>query len=368
MAVPISFSLTTELIRQVSGLLEDKGKIKKFLNNIPSAKSFTKNESVKKLSSEYECENLVLVLGAGVSMKYGLPDWYTLLQKLMISTIEEELNVSTVLSKLFTNIFQPSPLIAGRYLQDHFQNKNISFEESVRNSLYEGFDINNQSNLMKEIVNFCVATGTYPNLDSVITYNFDDILEQKLESIEVPVRYRPIYGIGMQPGKHLPIYHVHGYLPQNGKITKQNEITFGESIYHRQYTDVYSWNNIVQINKFRDKTCLFIGSSITDPNLRRLLDIAQKQSGKKEISHFTFKVKYKRDEIKNRLQNLLSENRDLLDEKIIADLNLDETVNFLIEIIEKFEETDMASLGVSTIWVKDWDDVPIILKEVRDLK
>ncbi|MBD0405474.1 SIR2 family protein [Flammeovirga sp. EKP202] len=359
-------SITIDLISQFVDVLRDKNEAKKLLDNISKTKGLSRQQSIKALSSEHENENLVLVLGAGVSVKYGLPDWYSLLQKLMIKTIEEEQKVSTVLSKLFTNVFNPTPLIAGRYLQNYFEDKNESFEEYVRVALYQYFNIENESGLMDEIVNFCVASGTYPNLDSVITYNFDDILEQRLSKIQIPIRFMPIYGLGMQPGKNLPIYHVHGYLPQKGEITSNNIITFGESIYHEQYYDTYSWNNIVQINKFRDKTCLFIGSSITDPNIRRLLDIAQKQKGNKELNHYTFKQHYKVSWVQKKLKEILNENAELLDEKILAELTLNDTVKFLIDIVEKFEESDMKSLGINTIWVKEWDELPEILREIRE--
>ena len=149
--------------------------------------------------------------------------------------------------------------------------------------------------------------------------------------------HKPIYGVGMNPDGELPIYHVHGYLQQDGKLNEQNQITFGELVYHKQYVDIYSWNNIVQINKFRDANCLFIGTSLTDPNTRRLLDIARKQKGEKNETHFVFKQRYKEDAVKRRLEHLLQENKELLNEKMLAELGFGETVRFLITIIERFE-------------------------------
>jgi hypothetical protein len=262
-------------------------------------------------------------------MGFGLPNWDTLLQKLMMTTIETEQNVATILSEVFSNIFTPNSLISGRYLQKYYEDKSISFEEAVRKVLYENLEINKPSELMDEIVNYCVAPGKSPNIDSIISYNFDDILEQRLSKVGVPVPYKPIYGIGMNPNGHLPIYHVHGYLPHEGNISDNNQITFGESIYHKQYIDIYSWNNIVQINKFRDSNCIFIGSSLTDPNIRRLLDIAKRQRGNSEENHFVFKMRHKESVVKQRLENILKENTQLS----LAELNFDDTVTFLFVII-----------------------------------
>jgi hypothetical protein len=329
-------------------------------------KELPRQEIVKKISTAYKNEKLVFVLGAGASMDYGLPSWDILLQKLMVATIEKEQSASNALSKLFTELFSPSPLIAGRFLHKFHETKNSSFEEAVRKVLYSELNFTKISPVMDEIVKFCVAAGKSPNLDSIISYNFDDLVEQHLLNTNVEIPFRPIYGIGMNPKLgELPIYHVHGYLPENGKLNDNNQITFGENVYHKQYTDIYSWNNIVQINKFRDYTCLFIGSSLTDPNIRRLLDIARIQKGDREEFHYIFKKKYKAEEIEKKLKKLLVENQILLDEKAKAQLNYDETVRFLIKRIESFEENDTLSFGVKTIWIEDYFEIPEILKHIR---
>jgi hypothetical protein len=360
--------LELERRRKLQEQIEELLKTKVFNEkSLPKASKTSRKEIIEKLKHSYKNEKLVFVIGAGLSISFGLPSWNTLLQKLMVTTIENEQSASNALSKLFTEIFAPSPLIAGRYLQKFYETNHHSFEEAVRNVLYAEFDINKASELMNEIIKFCVAAGKSPNLDSVITYNFDDIIEQHLESLSsIEIPYKSIFGVGMNPEPgELPIYHVHGFLPKSGKLNDDNQITFGENIYHKQYSDIYSWNNIVQINKFRDFNCLFIGTSLTDPNIRRLLDIAKLQKGKSKEFHFIFKKKYKEEEVSRGLERLLEQNKILLDEKTKANLNFEETVKFLIKTIESFEENDSSSFGVKTIWVDDYSDIPEILKEVR---
>lgn len=361
----IQATLTTEVLEKALEVFQNVKNKKEFIDKIPASKNITRQQAIDRLKQSHKDEDLCLVLGAGVSMAYGLPNWDTLLQKLMIETIEKEKNVSSVLSKLFTNIFDPSPLIAGRYLQNYFDKKELSFERAVRKILYEKIKLDTKSELMDEIVGFCVAPGNSPSLNSIITYNFDDILEQKLNQVGVDIPFQSIYGIGMNANGQLPIYHVHGFLPEKGKLTMQNLITFGESIYHKQYSDIYSWNNIVQINKFRESNCLFVGSSLTDPNTRRLLDIARKQKGRGNENHFTFRMRHTKERVKNKLQYLLSENNQLLNEKMLAQLDFDDTVSFLISIVEKFEESDTNSFGVKIIWIDSYSEIPKILKEIR---
>jgi hypothetical protein len=85
MSITQAFTINEKLVEELFKTLKsDKTKLE-FIKNLPPTKSFTRKEIVRKLTSYYENEKLVLVLGAGVSMAFGLPSWNTLLQKLMIT-------------------------------------------------------------------------------------------------------------------------------------------------------------------------------------------------------------------------------------------------------------------------------------------
>jgi len=58
-------------------------------------------------------------------------------------------------------------------LQNYYDKTPLSFEKAVRKVLYEKIDIKRESKLMDEVISFCVAPGSSPNLNSIITYNFD---------------------------------------------------------------------------------------------------------------------------------------------------------------------------------------------------
>jgi len=340
--------------------------IENYKTKLPKSNNVTKKTSIKNITDAFKEDKLVLVLGAGVSLGFGVPSWNYLLQNLMVHTINENDESNAFLAKLFNEIFTPNPLIAGRYLQDYFENSSSSFESMVRDVLYSKIDKNIDSELINEIVKFCVAPGKSHNLDSIISYNFDDILEYKIDETKMDIPYKSVYGLGMEiKNGELPIYHVHGFLPEEKKLDDANKITFGENNYHQQYSDLYSWNNMVQINKFRENTCLFIGSSLTDPNIRRLLDIALKQKGDKRKHHYIFKKKIDDDFLIKSLKKKL-ESIENLDEKNQAKLNFDDTIKLLTEIYERFEENDSASFGVQTIWVDDWDEFPALLKKIRE--
>ena len=81
------------------------------------------------------------------------------------------------------------------------------------------------------------------------------------------------------------------------KIDFKNEVVFSEDAYHSQFIDPFSWSNLVQLNHLNNSTCLFIGISLTDPNMRRLLDVSIRKNGKGEKNHYIVKKRYTIEEL-----------------------------------------------------------------------
>ncbi len=338
----------------------------KLKDSLPTTRKSTPETAIKNLKEAFRNGKLCLVLGAGISSDYGIPNWNDLLQRLLMEDIEEEPKNAIILSKLFSKIFNPSPLIAGRYLQSIFSEKTIhqKFEKEVRKSLYSSYKTDYQSKIVEEIIRLCIAPGKSPNLDSIITYNYDDIIEQTLKDKNLDIPYESIYGqaIDVEDNK-LRIFHVHGFLPRIGNISTENKITLGEFVYHEQYNNIYSWNNIVQINKFRDKTCLFIGTSLTDPNIRRLLDISNSQKKNKGF-HYMFKKRVDKNWLKTVINKIIEEDPTILKDN--SNFKVDDAIDFLIEMKNRFEEKDSESLGVKTVWIDDYDEeISNILNKIR---
>lgn len=134
----------------------------------------------------------------------------------------------------------------------------------------------------------------------------------------------------------LPIYHVHGYLPRKGRILKDKDIVFSEDAYHSQFIDPFSWSNLILLNKLSHNTCLFIGLSLTDPNLRRLLDVANRKNPKKFANHFIVK-------------------------KTLSPRNGKDRVDDLAEFLE---EQDANELGLNVIWVNEFEEIAPIVKSI----
>ena len=98
---------------------------------------------------------------------------------------------------------------------------------------------------------------------------------------------------------------------------------------------IYDWSNVEQLHAMQRSVCFFIGLSMTDPNLRRLLDIANdNQSQSLDIRHFVFLSKEKSAE------GLTGKKAE--------------------EFCDKIEDM-LRGLGVAVVWYKDYPDLPKLL-------
>jgi hypothetical protein len=172
-------------------------------------------------------------------------------------------------------------------------------------------------------------------LDSIVTFNFDCLVEDNLHTASIPNKAIFSEALNHDPNE-MPIYHVHGFLPRTGEIDEDTELVFSEDAYHSQFIDPFSWSNLIQLNKLTQNTCLFVGISLTDPNMRRLLDVAWRKNPGKRLSHY----------IAKRLPKF-SDGGDVLD-----------------EVSRLLEEQDANALGLNVIWMDAFDDLPGILSEI----
>jgi len=296
------------------------------------------------LQTAFQNDQLVLFLGAGVSLASGMPSWSNLLNRLTNLLVKEHLSVIASAENedevidYFKSEAPDSPLITARILRDSLGDK---FPDYVRRALYENYKTTTSSALVKEIGGLCVPERARQGLVAVVNYNFDEILEQELERRSVS--YLVVISEDDTPSPNeLPIYHPHGFLPFKEKLTSKhrNSLVLSEEAYHSQFIDPYSWTNITQLNLLRNNVCLFVGLSMTDPNLRRLLEISQKK--RPGLRHY---VILKDHWIPSR-----------------KDMNITQKI---ANVFRGLEEASFAKLGVSVIWVDEYDEIPGILRSIR---
>jgi hypothetical protein len=277
---------------------------------------------------------LTLVCGAGVSVGAGIPAWNKLLLQLLERmmkriSIAQSIPLDGKAAKEFQERNGSSAPILGKYLKNTLGN---AFAEEVRDALYSSNPVT--CPLIESIVALSRPRRDGQPLDSILTYNFDGLIEENLAKAKIP--NKAIFSDAVSHSANvLPIYHVHGYLPRDGAIPIESAIVFAEDAYHTQFIDPFSWSNLIQLNKWTENVCLFIGISLTDPNMRRLLDVAWRKNPDKTLSHYIVKVVPK------------SPPGDVV-----------------AQVSRFLEEQDANGLGLNVIWVNDYDDIPAILTEI----
>jgi len=282
---------------------------------------------IDKLKDSYNSGNLAIFCGAGVSFdakevycNHKLP------------------NIDKKLADLFQKQQNLSTLIVANYLKLGLGNKFISTVRDVLYATYTG-----PSEAIIELVELCRPKRNRKPLKAIVTFNFDNIIEETL--IAEKVDCKSIYDEGERfTENQVPVFHPHGYLPRTQKITDKHKIVFSEDAYHSQFIDPFSWSNLVQLNYLNSSTCLFVGISLTDPNMRRLLDVSERKNKQKLKNHYLIKKRYTLED--------LFENEEEHTKKNEA----------LIPIIENIEEQDAQNLGFNMIWVKDYAHIPQIIK------
>ncbi|MCB2155092.1 SIR2 family protein [bacterium] len=302
-------------------------------------------QHIGSLKSAFKEDQLVIFVGAGVSLSAGLPDWPSLLNRLTLDLmkthpdIADSLAGSTDLLEYLREESPSSPIIAARFLRDSID----KFADRVRRALYETYNGDSHSDLIRAIGKLCLPERARQGLLAVVNYNFDNLIEIELDRRNV--NHHVVICEEDSPSRdELPIYHPHGFLPSKGKLTATHEasLVLSEDAYHSQFIDPYSWPNITQLNLLRNHVCLFLGLSMTDPNLRRLLEISQRK--KPGARHYAVLRDHWKPSGKRKTK----------------------ATTLVSRVFRGLEETSFARLGVSVIWVQDYADIPKVVSQIRD--
>jgi hypothetical protein len=261
---------------------------------------------------------LALFVGAGVSIGCGLPGWRELVLRVLTATWKDQPDLADLL-------LRDKNILAARYAR---QKAGARFNRLVHGALYR-----DQVELSR-----CVWAIARSGVRQICTFNFDDLLAEALltEGAECVIATPDEPFQTTHEG--ITVYHPHGILPRlyrDGELDSAR-IVFSEDDYHNLYSDPYSWANIAQLSLLTSKSVLFVGLSMQDPNLRRLIDIARDRGFTNQ--HFAVF----RDPTARCSPTELEEYKRL----------------------RKLIEIDMKSLGVTTWFVDSHDKVAEIIEAI----
>lgn len=289
-----------------------------------------------KLRRSLEEGALAIVVGAGVSAGVGVPLWSGLITKLLGELGVPGTNKADLISAINTKSL--GALALARYLENEAKFLPV-FNELLHRALYSDLKLDGYRDpTMRGVLSLCRKEGE-KGARRVLTYNFDDLLELHAEHGTPPIA---IHSICCDDDETLlgnndavPIYHAHGSLPVDSRRQPTAPLIFSERFYHHAYFDWSTFSNRIQLDTFAKYSCLFVGVSLSDPNMRRLLDTARRHNRR---DHFiVFKSRF------------------------LSEGSSSESAKFLDFVSER----DAQHFGVSPIWIKDHSEVPSILAKIR---
>jgi len=322
-----------------------------------------------RLANAYAESRLTVVLGAGISLEHGLPTWNELLLEVLATALAPASTCSSRLRSfcgLYGQLFSDSPLVAARQIKCLLgpTGQSPAFREAVKDILYahEAFDA--ESPFYKSLANLCASPRVTKSVASVITYNFDNMLETYLDHLKVEIPYKTIAEAPHVTfdSSSLPIYHVHGFLP--GHSHGSHAVTLSEEDYHDRYGDPLHWSNMVQLRAFSEDICIFLGLSMQDPNLRRLLDASNRLSTRQHSQRHAVVLKAPTP------SDLTPKSHRLADSPLYSLLpkteqGMDALLGNICELRTRAQTLEMQSLSCDILYVDAFAEIPKILDEIR---
>jgi SIR2-like protein len=342
---------------------------------------------INELRDAYLHRGLVLYLGAGVSLSLGLPSWPELIRSLSVTMMSRRVETAIdtlekltdeqkweLLSRLQSQVEQKADsdkpiLMMARAVKDELGDR-LPFAISRR--LYRPVSrwlsrvwnpklrdrmvarrggvsrLPNPSlptsDLLDAIVSLARAERDVQGVQAIVNYNFDDLLEAKLREQHVKCR-TVLSGRDTVPHGTLPCYHVHGLISsqdfaERRKLPKgKGNFVFSEDEYHAEYSDPYKWSNMTQMSLLGRYTGLFVGLSMEDPNIRRLIDVTHRQYP----------------------ENL---NYAILPRKQSSLGRRDNSDSVMKNLFEEVESNSFERIGVRVIWVDHHDEIPNLIAKI----
>ncbi|TEU12277.1 MAG: SIR2 family protein [Anaerolineales bacterium] len=208
-----------------------------------------------------------------------------------------------------------------------------------------------KNDTLQSVICFCAAlpgsalapTSTHrietnPKVGGILTTNYDYLVEGAFGSKFGRPMLKPVGRADARealPGRRvIPVYHIHGYVSyvppkDDPEGVKGSTLVIAEKDYFRTFYDPLGFGSYTAMGFFGRFPCLFIGSAMTDKNLRRFLYHLQREVGDSSDRPHHFAILKARGTPR-----------------------------------DDFEDAVLSSYGVATIWISGYDEIPGILKKV----
>jgi SIR2-like domain len=332
------------------------------------------------LRTAWRHKQLVLFLGAGVSLAYGIPSWKNLVLEMLFNQTEHAArmrnlfpNYRRALSSWLADYFEYNPVVLARMIEDDIRqrskrksgpakNGKDSFLDMLRQHLYAAIRENLHNTTLCAIADFIERSSGH--IPAIVTFNFDDLLEAELSKRSI--EHTVVYTAARVGHTALPIIHPHGFIPRKGDLG-ESTVVFTERHYHQLTETVFHWALTEIVLHLRHHTVLFIGLSMSDPNLRRLLDACRNsdipphwQVQKRHEIH-----DHERLQVAQEVEHRAREWGKILgDEYIKEPRELLDVMDSTLQQADTYDRQLFQMMGVKTIWLNSFTDIGGLLDQI----
>jgi hypothetical protein len=211
---------------------------------------------------------VTIVVGAGASMEADLRSWPELIRRLLERVARENLLLKRAADRkdwIERTLARDELLGAGAVVE-------VLADEDLESLLPEalyaeagpaGYE---PGPIADQVAQLRMRFGDQL---TILTTNYDDLIERALLGAGAGKRQIRSYvqRRAQLPSAAIPVTHLHGYA---GREDKPKALVLTEEQYHRMQRG-RSWQEEYVTERLENSLCLFIGTSLTDPNLIRYL-------------------------------------------------------------------------------------------------
>jgi len=351
------------------------------------------------LAEDIKKRPVTLYLGAGVSIGSGLPTWEELVILMYYQKLGSQQGSSTLTQAYPDFLYAIAEWhlrrskqqldILARHVKLMHKSDGSAFMNSMRDALYAGVKggfsrahyqidpkIIKANKTLATLVDIIDADLSGDHcLDAVVSYNYDDLLEQALK-LRNPVAFKKTKPVWKIPARlrrgTIPIYHVHGFVPAvtDELGSKPDQIVFTEEQYHAAASNPYHWTSLIQIRQFTSTVGVMVGLSLSDGNMRRLLDAVKNQPAQAHIYALMQKPRWKPPEEVDYLS--IAQSARGIQEKIEGpdapprlkpEKEVEKILMAVKDVFDDNHEQSFIDLGIRPIWYNDPAEIPQLLRE-----
>lgn len=191
---------------------------------------------------------------------------------------ETEILKTSLQSNFLDNLMSKNSLLVAQMIKNRVKEKDWNY--LLRKSLYGLYEDRPFELNISPLMDSCIDLIKNSDIKNIINYNYDDTIYHAL--LQKGIKFDNVY-CGKVSSSKMSIYYPHGYIPLKGGVN--TDIVLTEREYQKQSSQVDLWSNNIQVSVYSNTSCIFLGLSLEDPNLRRILNMSNIAS---QRTHYAF--------------------------------------------------------------------------------